>query len=201
MSKRLVVFLLLCAAVMSGCATTIVRKTVSAPPAPTVTVEYNCKGYPAGAQHDSELRRPAMLALYYSCAGDDVPSTPRLVFREAKNVPVTLEMSLQELLKGPTEDERAKGFVSFFSKETAGLVKSVTVTDSGRAIVNFGDLRPIIPNASSSAGSAQFIRELNYTVFHFSDVKEVQYQINGSCSTFYEWLQTGCQVHTAAEYR
>ena len=198
MSRRLTgSLLLLCAAMLSGC--TIASKSVTAPPPPAVTVEYNCTGYPAGPSGENE--RVARMRLYFSCSGDPVPSTPRQVFRDAPDGKVTLEAALRELLKGPTEDERAKGFASFFSSETAGFLKSVTVTDTGRAIVDFADLRPVIPNASSSAGSTQFLRELNYTVFRFADVKEVQYRINGSCSTFYEWLQTDCQVHGATEYR
>jgi hypothetical protein len=62
--------------------------------------------------------------------------------------------------------------------------------------VNFRDLRPVIPNASTSAGSQILLRELDATVFQFPSVRSVEYRINGSCAAFFEWLQLACAVRS-----
>jgi hypothetical protein len=60
--------------------------------------------------------------------------------------------------------------------------------------VDFEDLRALIPNASSSAGSALLLEELNTAVFSVEGVRSVDYLIEGSCDRFWEWLQYGCQT-------
>lgn len=98
------------------------------------------------------------------------------------------------LIRGPTSEEHASGIQSWFSDETAGALVSVDVDSAGSATVDFGDLRPLIPNASSSAGSAMLLRELQGTVFQFQEIRSVEFRMLGSCDLFWEWLQQGCQV-------
>lgn len=102
-----------------------------------------------------------------------------------------LSFALRELLEGPTTAERARPVYTFFSRETAGTLRWVTLED-GVAIVEVEDLRPIIPGASSSAGSTSLLRQLEATVFQFPEVRRVEFRIDGSCETFMEWLQIGC---------
>ena len=59
----------------------------------------------------------------------------------------------------------------------------------GQAVVDFGDLRTVIPNASSSTGSQILLSELDATVFQFDTVDSVIYRIDGNADDFYEWLQ------------
>lgn len=109
-----------------------------------------------------------------------------------------LEAALRELLRGPTDRERAAGIHSWFSHATADALNSVSV-ERERAIIDFGDLRNLIPNASTSAGSAMLLRELNATVFEFPSVQSIEYRIDGSCERFWEWLQHGgCQIQERA---
>ena len=70
------------------------------------------------------------------------------------------------------------------------MLRGVTITE-GHAVVDFDDLRPVIPNASSSAGSERLLAQLDATVFQFSSVESVEYRINGDCEAFNEWLQFG----------
>ena len=105
-----------------------------------------------------------------------------------------LRASLDALLAGPTEDERAGGLSSWFSNETAEMLEGVTIDGEGAAVVDLGDLRAAVPNASTSAGSAQLLEQLNATVFQFPTVMSVEYRIDGSCDAFFEWLQRRCQV-------
>lgn len=129
------------------------------------------------------------VTVYFSC---DAPGDGgvRAVYRLVPESPQVLEAALEALLAGPTADERAGALSSFFSDATAGMLRSVTVTD-GHAVVDFEDLRPVIPNASSSAGSARLLSELDATVFQFRSVESVEYRLEGSCTDFNEWLQFG----------
>lgn len=102
--------------------------------------------------------------------------------------------SFEELLAGPTAEEESSGAGSLFSGDTAGMLRSVTLTD-GLLTVDFEDLRPVIPNASTSCGSASVTAQLNNTAFQFPDVERVTYSIEGSCDAFFNWMQTECQVY------
>ncbi len=105
-----------------------------------------------------------------------------------------MEAAFELLLAGPTAAEQATGAGSFFSDETRGMVRSVTL-ESGLLTVDFEDLRPVIPNASTSCGHLSLIAQLNGTAFQFAQVDRVTYQIDGSCDAFFNWLQTECQEY------
>jgi hypothetical protein len=63
--------------------------------------------------------------------------------------------------------------------------------------VDSGDLRSVIPNASTSAESRLLLSQLDATVFQFPTITSVIYRIDGSCQTFGEWLQLdGCLPRT-----
>jgi hypothetical protein len=119
---------------------------------------------------------------------------PRPIEREVERSPAVLQEALEQQLAGPTPDEGAeRGVTSFFSQETAGMLRGVTVDPDGHAIVDFGDFSGIIPNASSSLGSALLLGELNATVFQFPTVRSVEYRFDGSCDAFANWLQFSCE--------
>ena len=145
-----------------------------------------CDGY------RSSQPRPAageMVAkVYFSCDAEDGALFP--VYRVVPKSPRVLRAALDVLLGGPTSEEREAGTGSWFSEQTEGMVRSVIV-DDGHAVVDFDDLRPVIPNASTSAGSARLLTQLDATVFQFRTVRTVEYRIKGSCEDFNEWLQHG----------
>jgi hypothetical protein len=68
------------------------------------------------------------------------------------------------------------------------MLRGVRV-ERGVAYVDFRDLRRVIPNASSSCGSALLLAQLDRTVTQFPTVRRGVYSIAGSRRTFYEWLQ------------
>lgn len=121
----------------------------------------------------------------------EVTAFPRQVPAAAEPV----RAALDELVAGPTADEQNRGAGSFFSTETAGTVRSATI-DQGLLVVDFVDFRRHLGGASSSCGSAQFLAELNTTVFEFPEVQRVRYEIEGSCYTFTSWLQFDCVEFT-----
>ena len=96
-----------------------------------------------------------------------------------------------QLVAGPTSSEAADGASSFFSSETADVVKSAILTD-GLLTVDFTDLRPLIPNASTSCGSEALLAQLNNTAFQFDAVERTRYLLDGSCTDFGNWLQREC---------
>jgi hypothetical protein len=133
--------------------------------------------------------------VYFTCVGDTTPAL-RAVYRTAPSSPRVLETALRTLLAGPTEAERAASLRSWFSPATSDLLRSVVIVD-GHAVVDFADLRGVLPNASASAGSELLLSQLDATVFQFRSVDSVEYRIDGDCETFNEWLQLGgCDPRT-----
>lgn len=133
---------------------------------------------------------------YFNCDLADDPIAPFPVYRIVPESPRVLESTLEVLLAGPDTAERAAGVDSWFSSETAALLRSVTIVD-GHAVIDFGDLPAVIPNASTSAGSALLLSQLDATVFQFRSVETVEYRLDGNCEAFNEWLQYGgCDPRT-----
>ena len=110
------------------------------------------------------------------------------------------EAALRALLAGPTAAERANGIDSWFSAETAGQLRSLTIDGDGVAHVDFLSLATAIPSASSSAGSQLLLRELNTTLFQFPEIRAIEYTIGGSCEAFWNWLQYDCEVVRRGEW-
>jgi spore germination protein GerM len=113
------------------------------------------------------------------------------VSRRVTKTTAVAKAALTELFAGPTAAEKAEGYTSFFSAATKGILKSVKVEEE-TAYVNLTDIRPIIPNASTSCGSAQFLAAVETTLKQFPTVKKVIFAINGQPKTFYDWIQIGC---------
>jgi len=102
--------------------------------------------------------------------------------------PAVLSGAMSALLRGPTRGERRRGYRGWFSSRTAGRLRSVAVRD-GVARIDFRDFRRVIPNASTSCGSALLLAQLNRTALQFPTVTRAVYSFNGDVAAFYEWLQ------------
>ena len=131
------------------------------------------------------------VAVYYgveasSDCGEVRPNTRRLVDDFE-----VYRQTFQQLVAGPSASEVADGAASLFSSETADVTKSAILTD-GLLTVDFTDLRPLIPNASTSCGSEALLAELNSTAFQFAEVERTRYLLDGSCQDFANWLQREC---------
>ncbi|MGQ9675961.1 MAG: GerMN domain-containing protein [Chloroflexota bacterium] len=122
------------------------------------------------------------------------PETCRVVHpleRVVPKTPAVARAALEQLFVGPTTEEQALGYTSPFSARTKSILRSVNIRD-GTAYVNLADIRQIIPNASTACGSAQFFAETEATLKQFSTIQRVVYAIDGRPTTFYEWMQIGC---------
>lgn len=136
------------------------------------------------------------VTIYLQCDPGATGLAPLPVYRLVPSSPGVLRAALETLLAGPIEAESRAGLQSWFSAPTAGALLGVSLAD-GHAVVDLADLRSIIPNASTSAGSQQLLSQLDATVFRFPTVTSVEYRIDGSCETFTEWLQIGgCDPRT-----
>ncbi|MFZ1412532.1 MAG: GerMN domain-containing protein [Micropruina sp.] len=104
-----------------------------------------------------------------------------------------LTATLKELLAGPTAAEKAQGYGSWFSASTAqSLLKARTSANT--SYVNLNDIRTVIPNASTSCGSAALLAQLKTTAQQAAMTPRVLYAIKGQPSTFWEWLQMDCDA-------
>lgn len=157
-----------------------------APPGPAVPVTPLPETLPEPVDTSAQL--DSVTVLVHFTLAESPASVPRSVPATA----MPLRAALAEQLRGPTEEEQAAGYSSWFSPATAGMLQRVVLED-GRAVVDFEDFRHIIPGASSSAGSQALLGELNATVFQFPEVNKVLYRFTGDCDLFWEWLQRACQ--------
>lgn len=101
----------------------------------------------------------------------------------------TLRTGMEQLLAGPTAEEKAEGLGGWFSDATKQMLISAE-GEGDVARVDFKDLREVIPNASSSCGSASLLAQLDSTAKQFGATKTL-YSINGDLDAFYNWLQLG----------
>jgi hypothetical protein len=95
---------------------------------------------------------------------------------------------MRALLRGPTAEERRRGYGGWFSRRTAGTLRSVVLV-RGVAWVDFRDFRRALPGASSSCGSTLLLAQLDRTALQFPGVRRAVYSFDGSSRAFYEWLQ------------
>jgi hypothetical protein len=108
--------------------------------------------------------------------------------------------AMEYVLAGPTAAERADGFASFFSEESAEALLTGTI-QAGHLILDFTE-DITVNNASTSTGSTFVLAELYANVFQFEDVESVEFRINGSCEAFWEFLQAGpvCNITDRADW-
>ena len=139
--------------------------------------------------------------VFFTMAADE-NMTPVPVARyvpQTDNPAGLVRTTLEELLKGPTDAEKAAGLISWFSGATADAVTGVTGV-GGEYTVDFTGLNMLIPNASTSAGSQMLLSQLNSTIFQFDFVQSAGYTLDGNCTAFWEWLQMGCHTVSRAEW-
>ncbi|PWK39430.1 Gmad2 immunoglobulin-like domain-containing protein [Actinoplanes xinjiangensis] len=133
---------------------------------------------------------PTMMTVkvYFHRGPADDPTKVVAVRRSVPRSPKVATAALTQLLAGPTQAERAAGYWSVFTSATAGKLRSVRIADAV-GYADFNDLRPVMPTAGSSAGTAAFLAELDTTFKQFATVHRTIYSLDGDVATFYEWLQ------------
>lgn len=114
-------------------------------------------------------------------------------FPTTRTIPKTAakaRAALDELFKGVTDEEKAKGFWSFDRESTTGIVKGLRIK-TGAAYLNFTKRAfETLGNATTSCGGG-FWPMVEETLMQFKTVKKVYYAVEGSTNDFYEWVQVG----------
>lgn len=143
---------------------------------------------PEPAEADDDTAATEVVQVYVGHADRGDPCED--VFPLDREVPADapLRGALEALLAGPTEQEADAGYGGWFSAETEGMLHGVRL-DDGTAHVDFADFSEVIPNASTSCGSALLLGQLDATVTQFDTVTEARYAFDGDQEAFYEWLQ------------
>jgi hypothetical protein len=151
-------------------------------------------------QSDLENARSTTVHVLFECAPDGLyPNVSTSVTRVLPMTGDLIEATLQELLAGPTDEERAMGFSSWFSAESASALNSITL-EASKLTVDFNDAI-IINNASTSTGGMFLMAELQANLFQFPEVDSIEFQIDGSCVAFGNWMQIGeCAIWTRADW-
>ncbi len=141
---------------------------------------------PESAASPSALVHEPILLFFSHGATSDVCVADHPVVRWVPER--SIEIIVAQLVRGPTEAERAAGYSSWFSPATSAAVEGAVLSD-GIARVDFRDLDLLIPNASSSCGSSVLLSSLDATLRQLPAVRETRYSIGGSEERFYLWLQ------------
>lgn len=114
----------------------------------------------------------------------------RAVTRVIPRTAAVAKAALEELFKGATAAEKAKGFVSFSPEETRAILKSVKVKNRA-AYINFNKVvYEQLGSATTSCGGG-FFSGIEKTLRQFPTIKKVFYAIEGSPKDFYDWVQVG----------
>jgi spore germination protein GerM len=181
-----------CAEDAPDCADTAVDNgsaTAAGGDTPTTVVTSTTEASTTTQSTELQTVEVAFTALGGEC--DDVIAFERQIDSSQESIVAAFE----SLVAGPTAEEKASGADSFFSADTSGMVVSAAI-DQELLVVDFEDLRSVIPNASTSCGSMALLAQLNTTAFRFDRIERVRYQIEGSCDTFANWLQRECMEYT-----
>lgn len=179
--------------------TTTATPARAAPPIPITTTSTAPVGVFAcsrsAPRSDDQTR---VFRLYYPCgAGPD--SFIAWVYRAVDTEGGLLTRTMQELVAGPTPEERADGFRSTFSRATGGAVLSVT-RDGGAVTVDLRDLGPM-PGLAVSGEGAELMASLNSTLFQHDVAASIEYRIEGSCERFWQYFDIDeCRVVTREEW-
>jgi spore germination protein GerM len=116
------------------------------------------------------------------------------VFPVSRTIPKTTAVAkaaLEELFKGVTKEEEAKGYGSIPPAESNGVLKNINVKN-GAAYVNFTNrVLEQMGTATTSCGGGQYFGMIEKTLTQFPSIKKVYYAVEGNTNEFYEWVQVG----------
>lgn len=117
------------------------------------------------------------------------------VERVVDNVSDLGQIYLDELLQGPTIEEREAGFVPHILTNK-DLIWRTFVQRDNIVYINWPDFRQVIPNATTSCGSQAFLAPIEKTMQELPRADYVVHAINGDPRAFYEWMQLSCPEYS-----
>lgn len=115
----------------------------------------------------------------------------RAVKRTIPKTKAVAKAALEELFKGPTEQEKADELDSIFSADTKDILLSVKIK-KGAAYVNYKkEVTEKLGNATTSCGGLSYFSSVESTLKQFPTIKKVFFAIEGNPAEYYEWTQLG----------
>ena len=132
--------------------------------------------------------------VFFTCEGP--PADPRPVFRidpGVSSVEAQLHFAIEQLLAGPTPEERDLGYSSVLPSGSEDLLIGVDVNEDGLAMVDFTDALQRLGPLNSSQSRFLFFGTVGETIFQFQEVPAVEFRIEGSCDQFARYFETVCE--------
>ena len=154
-------------------------------PAPTVEPGQNIEPSITGSPEMMQVK------IYFSSGDGTDCGEVRAVTRIVPRTQGVAMAALQELFKGPTEEEKKAGLSSFFSEETKDILDGVNVKNGSAYVDLDGSVLQKLGNATSSCGSRAFTASVEETLKQFPAVKKVFFAIESSPREYYDWIQVG----------
>lgn len=113
------------------------------------------------------------------------------VTRQIPKTQATAKAALDALFKGPTKEEDAKGYTSWFSDDTKSILKSVKVKN-GAAYVNLDkSVMEKLGNATTSCGGRSYDASVEKTLKQFPSIRKIFFAVDGDPALYYDWMQIG----------
>jgi hypothetical protein len=135
-----------------------------------------------------------VLRIFMACGDLELPSNSTYVYRSVDASSALLTNTLEQLVAGPTDEERADGFRSFWSAETADAINSVQLAD-GAVQVNFGSPVTAIRGADDEPARSFLLADIYTSLFQYERVRSVELRLGNDCDAFFDLLgQEGCTI-------
>jgi hypothetical protein len=139
-------------------------------------------------------RGQMVLRIFMRCGDPSRPTNATYVFRSVEESTALLTNTMEQLVAGPTAEERADGFTSFWSSSTANAVNSVQLA-GGAALVNFGSPVASLSGIDQEPARSFFLADIYTSLFQYERVTSVELRLGSDCAAFFALVgQTGCTV-------
>jgi len=116
---------------------------------------------------------------------------------KTSDINLLAESALEQLFKGPTAAEKEKYQSKDFwiTEKDLSYLKRVFVKN-GTAYLDWGNIKEIAGDASTSCGKEMFFGPIAKTLKFFPEIKNVVHAINGSPKAFYiDFMEMACPVY------
>jgi spore germination protein GerM len=195
-------FVLMGIAIFVAVGTSPRRPVATAIPSPTAAVlasdehapEPSAQSELACADQGDPVPTSDQVMVFFTC--EPPPADPRPVFRidpGVDSIEARLHFAIEQLLAGPTPDERDLGYSSVFPLGSEELLIGVYVGDDGLATLDFADALQTVGPLNSSHNRFLLFGTIGETTFQFDEVQAVEFRIEGSCDQFARYFETVCE--------
>lgn len=117
---------------------------------------------------------------FSGCSSDIKESDLNYLYRSIPKTQAVARASIEELLKGPTQEESDKGYTSDIPDGT--YIKSITITD-GEALVDFNGT---IENGVTSCAGGMRIWQIRQTLLQFPTINTVKFSVDGRTEDIFQ---------------